>query len=74
MPSFRQKQITPNTHPHLFFILSKPLPPLLNNVCLGNISDQKANKSSVVADSGQVLSELVWGENAEVRPKTALFY
>ena len=28
------------------------------------ISDQKANKSSVVADTGQVLSSVVWGENA----------
>ena len=74
MPSFRKKQITPSFNSTFFFILSKPLPPLLNNVCLGNISDQKANKSSVVADSGQVLNEVVWGENAEVRPKTALFY
>ena len=39
--------------------------PFLNNLCLGYISDQKGNKSSVASDTGQVLSSVVWGENAE---------
>ena len=51
---------------HLFFFWAQALPPqLLNNLCLGYISDQKRNKSSVAADTGQVLSSVVWGDNAE---------
>ena len=51
---------------HLFFIWAQALPPqLINNLCLGFISDQKGNKSSVASDTGQVLSSVVWGENAE---------
>ena len=45
--------------------LASPTQDLPNDLWLVYIPDQKANKSSVVADTGLVLTSVVWGENAE---------